>query len=198
MFRILLLTFAFVKSTEQSFWEKVMADNKVFYHMQHIIQFQSRCMSDPPLSDNDLKKKMAWVWTTLNSEYLLWFGIKFSRMFVASHGHVMLDSNLIILFQCLEAKWFLSNWDNDMRDALTEFKNRDAVLSYCESNCGATKCDELKSEDFVSADTCLRNGFLDSYYWIFKSIFKGTGSIFFIFRFEIYWIVIVCDWTQYP
>merc|ERR1712126_317136 len=84
MFRILLLTFAFVKSTEQSFWEKVMADNK-----------------------------------------------------------------------CLEAKWFLSNWDNEMRDALTEFKNRDAVLSYCESNCGATKCDELKSEDFVSADTCL-------------------------------------------
>ena len=48
-----------------------------------------------------------------------------------------------------------------MRDALTTFKNRDAVLSYCESNCGATNCDKLKSEDFVSADTCLRNGFLD-------------------------------------
>ena len=33
MFRILLLAFAFVKSTEETFWEKVMADNKVFYHM---------------------------------------------------------------------------------------------------------------------------------------------------------------------
>ena len=48
-----------------------------------------------------------------------------------------------------------------MRDALTAFKNRDAVLSNCESKCGAAKCDKLKSEDFVSADTCLRNGFLD-------------------------------------
>ena len=89
----------------------------------------------------------------------------------------MLDSNLIIFFQCLEAKWFLSNWDNDMRDALTEFKNRDAVLSYCESNCGATDCDELKSEDFVSADTCLRNGYLDSYFWIFKGVYILFGQI---------------------
>jgi len=28
-------------------------------------QFQSRCMSDPLLSDIDFKNKMAWVWTTL-------------------------------------------------------------------------------------------------------------------------------------
>ena len=63
-----------------------------------------------------------------------------------------------------------------MRDALTEFKNRDAVLSYCESKCGDAKCDKVKSEDFVSAETCRRNGFLDSYFWIFKSIFKCTGS----------------------
>ena len=31
-----------------------------------IIQFQSRSMSDPPLSDIDFKNKMAWVRTTLN------------------------------------------------------------------------------------------------------------------------------------
>ena len=30
------------------------------------IQFQSRCMSDPTLSDIDFRNKMAWVWTTLN------------------------------------------------------------------------------------------------------------------------------------
>ena len=31
-----------------------------------IIQFHRRYMSDPALSDMDLKNKMAWVWTTLN------------------------------------------------------------------------------------------------------------------------------------
>ena len=29
------------------------------------IQFQSRCMSDPTISDIDFTNKMAWVWTTL-------------------------------------------------------------------------------------------------------------------------------------
>ena len=29
------------------------------------IQFPSRSMSDPPLSDIDFKNKMDWVWTTL-------------------------------------------------------------------------------------------------------------------------------------
>ena len=33
-----------------------------------IIQFQSRCMSDPNLSDIDFKNKMTWVWTTLKNE----------------------------------------------------------------------------------------------------------------------------------
>ena len=43
-----------------------------------IVQFQSRCMSDPPFSDIDFKNKMAWVWTTLNSRppsyfwFLVW------------------------------------------------------------------------------------------------------------------------------
>ena len=31
-----------------------------------IIKFQTRCMSDPPLSDIDFLNKTVWVWTTLN------------------------------------------------------------------------------------------------------------------------------------
>ena len=30
---------------------------------------QSRSMSDPPLSDIDFKNKMAWVWTTLKTDF---------------------------------------------------------------------------------------------------------------------------------
>ena len=33
-----------------------------------IIQIQSRSMSDSPLSDIDLKNKMVWVWTTLETD----------------------------------------------------------------------------------------------------------------------------------
>ena len=29
-------------------------------------------MSDPPLSDIDFKNKMAWVWTTLEPDHILW------------------------------------------------------------------------------------------------------------------------------
>ena len=32
-----------------------------------IIKFQSRCISDPPLSDIGFKNKMAWVWTILKN-----------------------------------------------------------------------------------------------------------------------------------
>ena len=32
-----------------------------------VIYIQSRSMSDPPLSDIDIKHKMAWVWTTLKN-----------------------------------------------------------------------------------------------------------------------------------
>ena len=31
------------------------------------MQFSSRFMSNPTLSDNDFKNKMDWFWTTLNS-----------------------------------------------------------------------------------------------------------------------------------
>ena len=31
-----------------------------------VIQFQSRSISDPPISDKDFKNKMALLWTTLN------------------------------------------------------------------------------------------------------------------------------------
>ena len=31
-----------------------------------VIQIQSRCMSDQPLSDIDLKNEMTWVWNILN------------------------------------------------------------------------------------------------------------------------------------
>ena len=31
-----------------------------------VIQFKSRSMSDPNLSDIDFENKMAWVWATLN------------------------------------------------------------------------------------------------------------------------------------
>ena len=33
-------------------------------------------MSDPPLSDNDFKNKMAWVWTTLKQSISHIFQIK--------------------------------------------------------------------------------------------------------------------------
>ena len=35
-----------------------------------IILFQSRCMSDPSISDIDFKNKMALIWTTLKIEIL--------------------------------------------------------------------------------------------------------------------------------
>ena len=35
------------------------------------IHFQSRCMSDPTLSDIDLKSKMTLAWATLNSISLI-------------------------------------------------------------------------------------------------------------------------------
>ena len=41
------------------------------FRFQLIFQFQICCMSDPPLSDNDIKDKMAWVWTTLKS-HTIW------------------------------------------------------------------------------------------------------------------------------
>ena len=38
-----------------------------------VIQIQSRSMPDPPLSDIDFKNKMAWVWTTLETDHF-WIG----------------------------------------------------------------------------------------------------------------------------
>jgi len=35
------------------------------------IQFQSRSMSDPALSDIDFESKMAWVWTTLKDSSII-------------------------------------------------------------------------------------------------------------------------------
>ena len=34
-----------------------------------VIEIQSRSMSDPPLSDFNLKNKMTWAWTTLNANW---------------------------------------------------------------------------------------------------------------------------------
>ena len=39
------------------------------------IQFKSRSISDPTLSDIDFKNEIAWIWTTLNGFYELTFGL---------------------------------------------------------------------------------------------------------------------------
>ena len=40
--------------------------NRFWVDLEIVVQFKSRCISDPTLSDIDSKNKMAWVWTTLN------------------------------------------------------------------------------------------------------------------------------------
>ena len=48
--------------------------------LKFIIQFQSRCMSVPTLSDIDFKNKMIWVWTTLKNNFFLWSARKLKSM----------------------------------------------------------------------------------------------------------------------
>ena len=66
------------------------------------------------------------------------------------------------LFQCQEAKWVLSNYDNDLRDGL-EDTTRGDLLWWCEDECGSGECDHFYAHDFENDDSCNRKGFHDSF-----------------------------------
>ena len=67
------------------------------------------------------------------------------------------------LFQCQEAKWVLSNYDNGFQDGLEEL-SRDDLFWWCVDECGSGKCDHFYAHDFENHDNCDRTGLHKLFY----------------------------------
>ena len=60
------------------------------------------------------------------------------------------------LFQCQEAKWALSNYENGITEGMEHVSHHDLKVN-CEYMCG--NCDRLSSQDFVNQQGCYRTGY---------------------------------------
>ena len=80
-----------------------------------------KSISDPPLSDNGFKNKVAWVWTTLKGKEIVIYDIKITvgfQLMKLRPEECLLDS--ILEFQCIVSRNFSSrcSWKSRIRNTL--------------------------------------------------------------------------------
>ena len=65
------------------------------------------------------------------------------------------------IFQCLDAKWTVSNYQNGHKEFNTgmEGLSERETIDRCNDQCGDRSCNRLKPEDFLNHEGCQRNGF---------------------------------------